>query len=194
VEVRHAPEETAPRVLNAKATEVFGSPHYVSLDTTFRVVEDCRQNGWSKIRTAEPAEMMTSHRGWISSAALITEEEFSRVGYTEADFSFDAQTRPHRAMIVRAVNKIRQEDPRCKDHLSPGSVSLSRDRSKPREPVFFVTCGKGTGTVNVYFSQSDLAEGKTFAPPAHIDRSRAVDLCEAYANTTLAASALRVRS
>ena len=124
---------------------------------------------------------MTSHRGWISSAALITEEEFSRVGYTEPDFSFDAQTRPHRAMIVRAVNKIRQEDPRCKDHLSPGSVSLSRDRSKPREPVFFGTCGKGTGVVNVYFSQSDLAEGKTFAPPAHIDRSRAVDLCEAYA-------------
>jgi hypothetical protein len=46
-----------------------------------------------------------------------------------------------------------------------------------------VTCGAGAKAVNVYFSEGDLAEGKAFKAPVHIDQTRAVRLCEDYAKS-----------
>jgi hypothetical protein len=63
--------------------------------------------------------------------------------FTEADIFFDDQTRPYKDLIVRAVNKIAREDPRCRDSLDPGGVVMSPSKSKPGKPVFFVTFVRG---------------------------------------------------
>jgi hypothetical protein len=60
---------------------------------------------------------------------------------------------------------------------------MSPSKSKPGKPVFFVTCGAGVKAVNVFFSQEDLAEVQTFKAPVHIDKARAVRLCENYAKS-----------
>lgn len=89
--------------------------------------------------------------------------------FTDKDFIFDAKALPekYKDVVVAGVNKIRAEDSRCHDHISPASVSLAASKSKPNKPVFFVTCGSGgANLVNVYFSPDDI-KTKTFAAPRY---------------------------
>jgi len=83
--------------------------------------------------------------------------------------------------LVRAVNRIHREDPRCKKYIDPATVALSPSKSQPGKPVFFLTCGTGSNAVNVFFTPEDIASPQTFHAPVYIDHAGAVDLCEAYA-------------
>lgn len=140
-----APRPDAPRVAN-------GAAGFVELDSTARVVEECRQDGFARILVREPAWLRDTHRGWIAGTALVDEATFAREGFTEADLPFDAQLAPYRGLIVPALNQLRRQVAPCRDDLDPRTVTFSPARSQPGNPAFFVACGRGTETVNVHFN------------------------------------------
>ncbi|MCR9218913.1 MAG: hypothetical protein NXI21_01685 [Alphaproteobacteria bacterium] len=100
--------------------------------------------------------------------------------FTKADLYLDSRTRPHADVILRGVNKLAAEDPRCRDAIDPTSAYLS-SRSRPGAPVFFVTCGTGAGIANVFFTPEDVTDQRRFSGPNHIARADAMELCEARA-------------
>ena len=81
---------------------------------------------------------------------------------------------------MAGVNKVYRENARCKD-IDPSSAYISSSKGTKDNPVFFVTCGKGRNTFNAFFSKADVEKDKRLTEKKHIDKSNAVDLCEAYA-------------
>ena len=111
---------------------------------------------------------------------VINRKEKAEVAFTEADFYWDKKTRAYKKTIIAGVNKIHRENARCKT-IDPGSAYISSNKGTRSDPVFYVTCGTGAGTFNAFFSKSEIEKGTTMAAAKHIDRNRAIDLCEAYA-------------
>lgn len=183
IAVYKAPSTKAEKVLNQKATSILGSTQYVTIDSSTKVNEECRFESWSKVRVVDPDWLRDSHYGWVESKHLLGAQDFAKTGFTEADFYWDDKTKPHKAVVVKGVNKIAKEDLRCRDKIDPGTASLSPSKSQPGKPVFFVTCGQGSQVVNVYFSEADLKDDKRFVAPGHIDHGRATQLCEDYAKS-----------
>lgn len=101
---------------------------------------------------------------------------------TAADFIFDEKTLPvkYQDLVVKAVNKIKREDMRCRKHIEPSSTSLSGPKSKPGKPVFYVTCGEEADVVNVFFTPEDISNGKVFKAPKPIESGKALGLCHDY--------------
>jgi len=61
-------------------------------------------------------------------------------------------------------------------------VAKSDTESKAqKKPVYFVNCGDGPVSVNVYFDAKRADDPTPFRAPGHIDKMKAIDLCEAYA-------------
>lgn len=183
IAVYKAPSAKAEKVVNQKATSVLGSTQYVTIDSSTRVNEECRFEGWSKVRVVDPEWLRASHYGWVESKNLLGAQDFAKTGFTETDFFWDKYTTPHKANVIKGVNKIAKEDPRCREKIDPGTASMSTSKSKPGKPVFFVTCGEGSKVVNVFFSEDDLKDDTKFVAPGHIDRGRAVQLCEDHAKS-----------
>jgi hypothetical protein len=101
--------------------------------------------------------------------------------FTEEDFYWDKKIAPYKRIIIAGVNKIHRGNSRCKD-IDPMSAYLSTQGTKT-DPVFFVTCGEGANVSNVYFSTSEVEQGKEFCAAAHLAKSKAIDLCESYAKS-----------
>ena len=106
----------------------------------------------------------------------------AQVTFTEADFVWDKKITPHKKTIVAGVNKVHRENSRCKT-IDPGSAYISSTRGSSSDPVFFVTCGTGAGAFNAFFSKSEVEKGGTLAAANHIDRNRAIELCETHAKS-----------
>lgn len=69
-------------------------------------------------------------------------EALAKCGFTDADFDWDKHTQRDKTAIIKAVNRIHREDPRCKEHIYPSLVGRSADETKKRgKPVYFVNCG-----------------------------------------------------
>lgn len=103
--------------------------------------------------------------------------------YAEADFYWTKDTKPWKNIIIKGVNKIHRENPRCAN-LDPGSADRSLSKGTKANPVFYVTCQPaGESSFNVFFSKSDVEADKTFTAAQHIDMTTAKQLCEDYAKT-----------
>jgi len=77
--------------------------------------------------------------------------------FSEGDFHFTKDMLPYREIIVRTVNMIARDDPRCRNTLDPVAAGLSGSRSKPGKPVFYVPCGDDAkAMVNVYFDANGV--------------------------------------
>jgi hypothetical protein len=178
-ELRAAPSADSARLINEKASGILKTTVYRSIDNSTKVLEECRQGAFSRVRVVDPEWIAQTHVGWVASSVL-REQDVGTDGvetFTEADFLWDSKTSRHKKLVVTAVNKIHSENPHCKD-IDPTSASLSGARSTPKKPVFYVACGTGPKAFNVFFSAADLQEGKKFAAAQHIDRAKAVELCE----------------
>ncbi len=68
--IRHEPSANAPKLVNQKATRILEGTHYVNIDDTAVVFEECTKGGWSWIRVVEPDWLQDSHRGWVESSHL----------------------------------------------------------------------------------------------------------------------------
>ncbi len=55
------------KIINQKATRIMETPHYISIDDTTTVYEECTKNGWSWVRVIIPKWLQSSHRGWVES-------------------------------------------------------------------------------------------------------------------------------
>ena len=74
--------------------------------------------------------------------------------FVETDFIWDDQISPHKDVIIATVNEIHRKIKGCQE-LDPTSAYLS-NKSTPRDPVFFVTCGSGANMFNVWFSRDGI--------------------------------------
>ncbi len=184
VVLRSAPNAKSEKLINQKATQILKTTQYLTIDNTVTVVEECTQSEWSRVGVKEPDWLQNSHIGWVQSSSLRGQKKDSGgiVEFTEADFVWDKKTSPHKKTIVAGVNKVHRENSRCKT-IDPGSAYISSSKGSPSDPVFYVTCGTGGSVFNAFFSKSEVEKGTTLAAAKHIDRSRAIDLCESHAKS-----------
>ncbi|ESY03371.1 hypothetical protein X753_19835 [Mesorhizobium sp. LNJC399B00] len=174
---RTAPSNEGHKIKNEKASSILGSIRYHQIDSSTTVKQLCTEGDWSEVQIVTP-EWLTHVRGWVPTKILRGIERTSagtRV-YVETDFIWDDDTSKFMPQIVAVTNKIAQEHSGCSD-LDTASVALSPSRSKPKDPVFFVTCNPSSGApFNVWFRPSEA--GKTFAAVTPISQSDAVLACE----------------
>ena len=182
VVLRSGPSKDSQKLINEKLSAAIHSTEYLTITNTSMVQEECTRAGWSLIRITEPDWLRDSHYGWVKSTSLRGEKKNAsgQVEFTEADFYWDEDTTPYKAIIVAGVNKIHRENARCKT-IDPGTASISGSKGTQADPVFFVTCGSGMDVFNVFFAKADVAKGDSMRASAHLDKSRAIDLCEKYA-------------
>ena len=112
-----------------------------------------------------PPEMAREHmarvgeRCWRTSAV--------KLASSPKQILWDEDTAKAKAVIIRAVNRIHQEDPRCKDAIQLYSVAKADTESKAqKKPVYFVSCGHD-GTIAVYRCQR--ADDRLPSRSRHID-------------------------
>lgn len=184
VVLRSAPNAKSAKLINQKSTQIMKSTQYLTIDNTVTVAEECNQGDWSRVRVTEPDWLRDSHIGWVPSSSLRGQKKDSGgvVQFSEADFVWDKKTSPHKKTIVAGVNKVHRENSRCKT-IDLGSAYISSSKGSASDPVFFVTCGTGANTFNAFFSKSEIDKGATLAAAKHIDRGRAIALCESYAKS-----------
>ncbi|KAI5912331.1 SH3 domain-containing protein [Azoarcus sp. PA01] len=184
VALRSAPNAKNEKLINQKATQILKTTNYLTIDNTVTVVEECTQGEWSRVRVKEPDWLQNSHIGWVQSSSLRSQRKDSGgiVEFTETDFVWDKKTSPHKKAIIAGVNKVHRENSRCKT-IDPGTAYISSSKGSPSDPVFYVTCGTGAGAFNAFYSKSEVEKGATMAAAKHIDRGRAIELCESYAKT-----------
>lgn len=99
--------------------------------------------------------------------------------FTTADFNldWDPTLKAYGPTIIAGVNRISHDNPDCLS-LDPLTVAVSRKRSQPDNPAFFVTCSDPRGHFfNARFTASGVAEGRLPEPPALISRNAAVAAC-----------------
>jgi len=175
-ELRSAPGEESERIKNIKASESLGRTHYHRVDTSTSVRHLCVDGDWAQVQIASP-EWLTHVVGWVPNTVLrqIERTASGTHVYVESDFFWDSDTIQYKPEIVAVVNKIAEEHDGC-SRLDTGTVALSSSRSKPNDPVFFITCGTGSRLFNVWFRPSDA--DKTFKAPPAITRGDAIVACE----------------
>lgn len=179
-DLRRTPD--GEKIVNEKATKILGSTQYQSIDNSTTVQIQCTDGDWARVQIQTP-DWLKEHVGWVEHSALSAPLKPGEVReFTEADFSWDEDTSKAKPAIIKAVNRIHREDPRCKDSIYPSSVAKSDTESKAqKKSVYFVNCGDGAQSVNVYFDAKRADDPTPFRASGHIDKMRAIDLCEAYA-------------
>ncbi|NOZ65938.1 MAG: SH3 domain-containing protein, partial [Alphaproteobacteria bacterium] len=154
INVRQGPSTKDDKIINQKATAILHKTHYITIDNSVTVYEECSVGSWSKIRVTDPEWLTSSHRGWIASKFL-RRKNVDASGleiFTEDDFIWSNKISPYKDIIIAGVNKIHRENSGCKD-IDPASAYISGSKGTISNPVFFVTCGKGAGIHNVFFSK-----------------------------------------
>lgn len=177
--LRAEPSATAEKVPNERASQALKTKEFHAIDSTTRVQLQCVSGDWAQIRIVEP-EWLSDVVGWVERKALAEPRgpgEFRT--FTAEDIIFDDGTRKYKTAIVKAVNRIHREDERCRDNLEP--LVMRSQKSTPAKPVFFVTCRVKGEPVNVFFTPQDATRSQPMGAPQHIERSKAIRLCEAYA-------------
>ena len=178
VEVRKGPGPSFDRLKNEKASSITGETQYRKLDNTVTVKQLCRQSEWSEVRIVEPS-WLTKVKGWVPNTVLreIERDDSGRRLIVEEDIYWDEETSQFRTEIVAILNRIVRENARC-EKIDMGAVSKSPSRSKPGEPVFFVTCNDGADAFNVWFEPEEAERERAFSATPNVHRSDAVMACE----------------
>ncbi|MBX9862407.1 MAG: hypothetical protein K2Y42_06595 [Hyphomicrobium sp.] len=171
-------------IVNEKATAIIGSTVYQSIDNSTKVQVQCRDGDWIRVQITDP-DWLKHQVGWVQAGVLAFKLPGGQTReFAANDFHWDGDTSKAKAQIIKAVNRIRREDARCRDSISPASVAKSAHQSKVKgRPVFYVTCGDGIKVVTVYFDAARANDQKPFTAPSHLNRPQAIQLCEAYAKS-----------
>ena len=177
-EVRTAPAEGAEKLKNQKASGIMGEDIFHQVDNTTTVRTLCAVQGWTQVQIVSP-DWLNFVKGWVPDSVLRGIEKTSdgkRV-LVEEDFYWDEDTSQFKEQIVAVVNKISRENANC-PNPDPGTVAKSKDRSKPGDPVFFVTCGNGADVFNLWFKPSDAEGLTTFEAVQPLSQTAAAEACE----------------
>jgi hypothetical protein len=85
VAIRNGPGLNFDKLINEKATETLGKPHYRQVDFSTKVELLETKNKWSKIRVVEPEWLSATHIGWIPSEVLISKEDQDKESLGQLD-------------------------------------------------------------------------------------------------------------
>lgn len=181
VELRQTPTIDSKKVKNEKASAALGKTLYHQVDSSTTVRRLCAQSDWTEVQIVTP-EWLSDVKGWVLSKNIrIIEKQIGGARlYTQQDFHWDNDSRKHKKEIVAVINKIAKNNRNCTE-LDTSSMTLSPSKSKPNDPVFFVTCGSGASVFNVWFRPSDGNTNAAFTAREPLDRNSATDLCESAA-------------
>lgn len=176
-----APQANAEPVPNKKASEVLGQPINLRVIEAQQVSVLCQRDGWTLVRASEESSDAPSV-GWVPDEALTTAASYTAPARSISieDVTWTAETKKYRDKIIRILNSIAADNPNCRS-LDPETLELS-ERGSKNDPVFFVTCEGGVTPFNIWFRPSDA--GGSFAPPVHIERAAALQICEQAARTS----------
>jgi hypothetical protein len=176
-EPRTTPSNKGAKIKNEKASSILGSTQYHQIDSSTTVRQLCADGDWSEVQIVSP-DWLTFVKGWVPNKVLRGIERTAsgtRV-YVADDIYWDDDTSKYKKQIVAIVNRIAQQHSGCRD-IDTGSIARSPSRSKPKDPVFFVTCNPSAGVpFNVWFRPSDA--GKSFVVVKPISQGDAVLACE----------------
>lgn len=70
INIRKGPGIDFDKIINQKATDIMKTTHYITIDDSTTVFEECIKDDWSWIRVIEPNWLQNSHRGWVASRFL----------------------------------------------------------------------------------------------------------------------------
>lgn len=177
VAVRTEPSEDAEKIVNQRASEAFGQTEYHNIDNSTTVRRLCDNGEWTLMSVESPA-WLDFVKGWVPSSVLrpIMHTAAGKRVFVEDDFLWDESSNPYRAEIIEMTNRISTDNSKC-GALDPSSMALSPSKSKPNDPVFFVTCGEGAGAFNVWFRPSDANGDAKFAAIPPIEETTALQAC-----------------
>lgn len=182
VNVRSGPGTTYPRLINEKASATLKGTHYITVDSSTVLYEECTKDGWSWIRVTEPDWLRESHRGWISSQFFSTAEDDS-VKSKIAKAALDPYTKESYPKTIKQFGPRLKEIEHFRATLAEKAIEsgkcdyvymseLSNDRSTLDNLVFWVDCRNGE---RIYMTEEQLKAGDT----AMTEKERAWDKTEA---------------
>lgn len=93
-------------------------------------------------------------------------------------FWHDPQAKKHKTEIVDMLNKLAQSHERCKQYIGLSSFGLSKSRSTPKNPDFFIQCGEGAPEV-VHFTLEDMKNNRAPGMTVAATQTEAVEACRA---------------
>lgn len=158
-ELRSQPDPNANRIKNAKATNALGTTRYYRVDSSTTVERLCVQSNWTEVQIVTP-DWLTHVRGWVPNEALrdIERTATGRRIFTEDDIYWDDDTVQYKNEILNFVNQTYSDNTRCKT-IDAYSIAKSISKSKPDNPVFYVTCNSGASAFNVWFMPYEAERG-----------------------------------
>lgn len=68
--IRKGPGTNYDKIINVKATNITGKTHYITIDDSVTVREECKKGDWSWIRVIDPDWLEETHKGWVSNKFL----------------------------------------------------------------------------------------------------------------------------
>ena len=79
--------------------------------------------------------------------------------------------------VVIMLNSLKQTNARCKQKLDPINAGISKSRSTPGKPSFFVQCGQSNDIEVVRFTLDDIKTSQAITASKHIDKKSAMAAC-----------------
>ena len=154
--VRKGPGTNFDKIVNQKATNFFKTTHYISIDDSTVVFEECSKGGWSWIRVLQPDWLQNSHRGWVLSKFLdkgqdIGSDPYARKISSYALMPYDAKNYPKTTkqygtrleeieQLRRKAAEMAVDSGKC-DFVE--IVELSDSKSTLKHLHFWVDCRNG---------------------------------------------------
>jgi len=105
-------------------------------------------------------------------------------------FLLFGKAKQYRKDVAHMLNELALHYPACQKRIAPNTAGMSKDKSKPGNPSFFVHCGDENVPEVVRFDLADIRANKIPATKIAIDRSAAIKICinEARSKATIPSS------
>ena len=170
-----APESTAERVVNQKATQVLGRTEYRTLTPEYGVTALCQVPGYVQLSIVEvDGEPVTWETGWVEERYVAGGQSAdSKAGLLwniDGDSDLDAS---ERTMLRSTALRILRDDPNCK-----AIVYGAQGTKEPHK--YYVTCKPEPPAVvyNVWFTQDDARGTAPIRNPEPYGETESRRLCE----------------
>lgn len=145
------------KIKNETASQALHNTHYYSINNSTTVQQLCAFNGWTMVQITSP-DWLNFVKGWAPDTVF---RNIERTGdgariYVENDIDWDKDTEKFKPQIIAKINKLSGES-RCAS-IDLSSIAMSPTKSSPGKPVFFVACGTGASTFNVWFEPTENSQ------------------------------------
>lgn len=191
INIRKGPGTEFDKIINQKATDIMKTTHYISVDDSTTVFEECVRGDWSWIRVTEPDWLKESHKGWIVSRYLdkgqdiggdiyarkISQSAFS--AYTKEQYPNTFSKYGSRINEIEGLRKKAAEVPvdsgKC-DYVLTSELSVD-DKSTVNNPIFWIDCRNGQ---RIYISESQIKDGAPILTQKEKswDKQNAISACQ----------------